>query len=256
MSDTAIGNVSHWRPASRKRRALAIYIDFQLYSAVSTLAFWAVGKLSPVVTLESSWMRLALFPFLEFILLRSLRRSPGYWALGIRSIPPPSSEAGIVVDPDALQSERWWTLLLGMLLILEGTKTAVRWVLWHPPVPFMGIQLSATWSAAVSVVSGVFLCGIGFFLLRRRAEAALFGVALYAISLVSGLLSYDLMGSWAAADVIARRDYQGLPVREGEVELMQSLAPAIVVVTPVIFIVWLLAAHRRFRRTNDPVPRG
>ena len=74
------------------------------------------------------------------------------------------------------------------------------------------------------------------------------GVALYGIALVSSILSYDLWASWAALDVVARREYQGVPVRESGVEFMQQFVPPASVIAPALMVVWLGFIIRRFRR--------
>jgi hypothetical protein len=48
--------------------------------------------------------------------------------------------------------------------------------------------------------------------------------------------------------VLRRREYQGLPVREGEIELIQSLTPELMVAALALGIVLLVLAIPRLRR--------
>lgn len=238
-----------WPSASKKRRVLAVYVDFLLFSAAVALVLWALAKFDPSLADTPLWMQVTTFLIVEAIILKAVAWSPGHWSLGIYRAAVPGLGPTPVVSPEIARAERWWTVLLGVLIALEGTKMAVRWTMWHPPVPFMGAQLEFAPSAMFSVVMGGMLCAVGLFVLRCRPKAALVGMALYAIALMSGALSYELWSSWAAADVVARREYQGLPVRGGEIETMRRWAPMLVIGAPALMLAWLFAASRRFGRT-------
>ena len=191
-----------------------------------------------------------MFLVVELVLLKVISWSPGYWALAIYQKAEPGQRPLLVVSPQVTSVERWWTILLGVLIVLEGTKMAVRWALWHPPIPFMGTQLESIPSAIVSVLMGGALCAIGLLVLRGRPKAALAGVVLYSVALLSAILSYELWSSWVAADVVARREFQGVPIREGEVAAMQRWAPAVIVGGPTLMLLWLAATARRFWRVH------
>lgn len=237
-----------WPSASRKRRVLAVYVDFLLFSAAIALVGWALAKFDPSLAVAPLWMQITTFLIVEAIIVKAVAWSPGHWSLGIYRASVPGLGPTPVVNPNIANAERWWTVLLGVLIALEGTKMAVRWAMWHPPVPFMGAQLEFVPSAVLSVVVGGMLCAVGLFVLRCRPKAALVGMALYAIALISGALSYELWASWAAADVVARREYEGLPVREGEIETMRRWSPMLVVGGPALMLAWLFAASRKFSR--------
>lgn len=248
MNSEQASGMEMWPSASKKRKAIAIYIDFLLFSASVTLIVWALGRLDPDLSDTQLWIQLVLFAVVEWVLLKVFSWSPGYWALGIYRSSEPGSADNLVVDPRIRVSERWWTILFGVLAVLDGTKSAIRWALWHPPIPFMGFQLPQMTSVVISVSIGCALCVVGLLVLRCYRGAALAGVALYGIALVSSILSYDLWVSWAALDVVARREYQGLPVREGEVEFMQQFVPVATMIAPALMAVWLGFIIRRFQR--------
>jgi hypothetical protein len=237
-----------WPSASKKRRLLAVYVDFLLFSAAVALVCWALGRLDPSLAVAPLWVQITTFLVVEAIVVKAVAWSPGHWSLGIYRAAVPGLGPTPVVSPNIVNAERWWTVLLGVLIALEGTKMAVRWSMWHPPVPLMGAQLEFAPSAVFSVVMGGMLCAVGLFVLRCRPKAASVGMALYAIALISGALSYELWSSWAAADVVARREYRGLPVREGEIETMRRWAPMLAVGAPALMLAWLVAAGRRFSR--------
>lgn len=248
MSADEQQQIQAWPSASKKRRVLAFYVDFLLFSAAVALVCWVLAKFDPSLAVAPLWMQITTFLIVEAIILKAVAWSPGHWSLGIYRATVPGLGETPVVDPNIFNTQRWWTVLLGVLIALEGTKMAVRWAMWHPPVPFMGAQLDFAPSALFSVAMGGMLCTVGLFVLRCRPKAALIGMALYAIALTSGALSYELWSSWAAADVVARREYQGLPVREGEIETMRRWAPMLVVGGPALMLPWLFAARRRFSR--------
>lgn len=240
--------IKPWPPASKTRRILAVYVDFLLFSVVIALVSWVLAKVDPSLAVAPLWVQITTFLVVEAIILKVVAWSPGHWSLGVYRANVPGLGPKPIVNPSIANTERWWTMLLGVLIVLEGTKMAVRWALWHPPVPFMGIQLELAASTMLSVVMGAMLSAIGLFVLRCHTKAALLGMALYAISLISSVLSYELWSSWAAADVVARREYQGLPVREGEIETIRHWMPMLVVAGPALMFAWLFAVSRRFSR--------
>jgi hypothetical protein len=161
----------------------------------------------------------------------------------------------LVVEPSAKATERWWILLCGVFVLLEGTKIAVRWTLWHPPMPFMGLELGAVASGAVSVLFGCALCVTGLFVLRCDQRGAVLGTLLYIVVLISGVLSYEFWPSWVAQDVEARRAMQGVPVGEDEVQIMQRFIPLVFVGSPILMMAWLAFIARTLGiATNGPRP--
>jgi len=68
------------------------------------------------------------------------------------------------------------------------------------------------------------------------------------VQLASAVLSWQLWDAWVAEMVVRRRNYPGLPIREGEVEWMQALTPELVVGALAVGIVLLLLAVPRLRQ--------
>ena len=71
---------------------------------------------------------------------------------------------------------------------------------------------------------------------------------------LSAFLSRDLLPGWVEAYVHARRAYQGLPVRPGEVERMQAFVPWLPII-PLVLLAWGVVVFLRARarsRAVDP----
>ena len=119
-----------WLLASRKRRLLAIYVDFVLFSAVYGVAHHFAEEL-----LSGNVYKLLGFALLEACLLLGWKRSVGLHFLSIRR----AEEGKLLVDPAIYQRESWLTIFLGVLLLLDGSKAFVRWTTFAVPRPSFGI---------------------------------------------------------------------------------------------------------------------
>ena len=245
-----------WPAPSRRRRLLAVYLDFLLLGAPIHLALWALRQKLPWIDAGSVPLRLGWFAVIEWLLISRLKWSPGNYALGIVLRPLAPLEGAIApaderkeprVDPGLLERERWWTVLAGVLFVLDGAKLMVRWTEWSRPMPFLGMALADGPSAATQVVLGVAEAAAGIGVLRLSPAAAAGGVAMAVLVMVSTLMSWALLPDWIAHDVIGRRAVQGLPVREGEVETMQALIPPFMVVVAAIEALWMALVWTRTR---------
>ena len=248
-----------WPPASQKRRVLAWYLDFLLFGSPWAILVWGFSQVFPFLAKLSLPISLLLFLPLESLLLRLISWSPGHWLLAIRRLPadpfapPEASErrrARYVVEPWLKSNERWWTILFGVLLILDGAKSLVRWTMWTPPIPFMGVQLDEAASIVAMLAFGALKCALGYAALRLRPWMLLLGAAYYVLDLSSTLLSWRLLPGWVERYQIARRAYQGVPVREGEGEMMQRMLPGGIIVLAFLMIIWMLFAASRIRRAR------
>ncbi|HET9482008.1 MAG TPA: hypothetical protein VFP98_09660 [Candidatus Polarisedimenticolia bacterium] len=138
--------------------------------------------------------------------------------------------------------------LFGILAILDGAKGFVRWTLWPPQIPLFGIQLGETASAIVQMALGAPEAAIGMAALRQAPRLLRLGLVYYGLVTASALAGRRLLPGWIEASVVARRAYQGLPVRDGEVEFMQSIMPAVLVFGPLLMGGWLLLVLLRFSK--------
>lgn len=121
----------------------------------------------------------------------------------------------------------------------------MRWTQWHTPLPLFGVEVGAAVSIAVNMVLGAVSCLVAFSLLRLTSRAWRLGVAYLAVSLVLTLANWDRWDAWVAAEVHNRRAYQGVPVREGEVEFMQRLFPEALLAGLALYGVGLTAVKKR-----------
>jgi hypothetical protein len=236
--------------ASSRRLVLAVYLDYLLFGVAWTVALWTLAQFAPSSPEGPFWLKLLIFAVGEFLLLRTIHWSPGHALL---SIEPRSDRAqGVanvfVVNPTVLQRERWWTVLLGVLLILDGAKVMVRWIDFSPPLPLFGVALSAGVAVGLALLIGLGQIGVGVGILQHRIALITFGLFLYGFQILSAVFSWPRLPDWAARVVEARRAFQGLDVRDGEVELAQSVLPVIAVGVPLLVILWLWAIAARIQR--------
>ncbi len=72
---------------------------------------------------------------------------------------------------------------------------------------------------------------------------------------MSAAVSWDLWDDWAARYVVARRAYEGLPVRPGEIESLQSMSPELVIIGMAFNGALILLLTKRFLPIGDGDPR-
>ncbi len=226
--------------ASRKRRLLAVYIDYLLFAAIVAPVQWIAQ--SRGVHLHWAFVIIA-FGMLESLLIKRFETSAGYWALGIvrrGDIP--------VVEPAIKRAERWWTMLLGVGLILEGAKQIVRWTEGLPPLP---IFESGPDEVAFLVVSalGAGNIGAGLAILRCRLTGVLVGVLVFVLEGFAFALSWARIDEWLVARLSMRRELRGRgPVTAEEVADFQSIFYVTLAAGMLATVVALLFTYLRFRR--------
>ncbi len=247
--------------ATKKRMLLALYIDYLLFCAPWTIVVWVLTTALSISESEPFSVRIILFMLLEVLILKYARWSPGQWLLGIQDVSridlsTPIAQSGVqitkVVEPWLRSNERWWTILFGVLVILNGTKSMIRWTTWSLPTPFFGIQLGEVSSALLMTLLGIFECTVGMAALRLKPIVLPLGALYYTENLISVLLSWHLWPQWIEKAQTARRQYQGLPVRPREIELMQAIVPTAFVVFLVATLVYLAIVYLRVRKANAP----
>lgn len=242
-----------WRPARKRRLLLAVYLDYLLFGAVVALAQWAV----PGLDRAPAWSRFLLFLLAEAVLVGLVRDSPGARLLGLRLAQPQaylasgqaSLQAAVALVPESLLArEAWWTILFGVLAVLDGVKMAVRWTAGLPPAPWFGLALPAAGAAAVALTMGALEVLVGAGVLRLRRWAVPLGLAIFGAVLASALVGAEQLADWAAAAQAARRELQGVPLRPGEIEFARRFLPSGTVAASALALVWLLAIGVRIRR--------
>ena len=221
-------------PASIGRRILSWYIDYLFFAVAWALLTYVVGSLIDIGGL--------LLSLIVFLILRGILGqffvSPGSALL---SIEPDGN-----VDRENRERESWLTLTLGVMILLSGTKELVRWTEIGQVWPFFGFVPDPVAHIVISLVLGLLSVLAGCLILKLQRAGQLLGIMLSLVYLASAILSWQLWDDVIARQVHARRAVQGLPVRAGEVEFIQSLFPEIVIGLCVVTILLLLVPTRRF----------
>ena len=226
---------------SRKRQLLALYVDYLVFTAVYQPVAWALRSMAPV----DNWLvALAVFLGLRVAAWALKLVMPGQWALGIHG------GQVATVEPRILQREQWWTATAGTLLVLEGSKNVVRWTQGLPVEPLLGLA-SPEWiaTAAITILGGLNIAA-GLLVLRTRLAGAVIGIGVLGAEVLAAMVHREDFRQWAGQAVVARRALQGLPVRDGEVELMQSLTDTLLPAVIALGVIWLLLVAVRFRANN------
>jgi hypothetical protein len=73
------------------------------------------------------------------------------------------------------------------------------------------------------------------------------GLCLAVSTLASVVMSWGQWDVIAREMVVRRREFQGLPIRAGEVEFMQSILPEMLIVLILLSIVAMVFARKRLR---------
>jgi hypothetical protein len=221
--------------ASKKRLFLSWYIDFLFFMTLWGLLSYFL-KLNPPLPY---WA-----PYLIFIVIRAVTGkyvgSIGYAFLAI-------DNEEKTVNPKIYERENWLTILLGMLLILEGTKQLVRWTQLFEHLPIFGFFPDGAVQITVHIVFGISSILAGYWFLKLDIKGLYLGILLGLINILSDALSWNLWDPVVEKMVIARRALQGVPVREGEIAFMQSLFPEGMLAVVSITIVAMLFTCKRFK---------
>jgi len=222
------------KAASIGRRLLAWYIDYLFFAVAWVLLTYATGLF---VDIPGFLLSLIIFLILRSVLGRFVV-SPGSALLSI--------DGAGDVDRETLERESWLTLLLGVVILLSGTKQLVRWTQIEAVWPYFGFAPNPLEHVMISIVLGLLSIFAGCLILKLRRAGQLLGIFLSAVYLGSTVMSWQLWDDLVVQQIYARRAVQRLPVRAGEVEFMQALFPEALVVLAVLMIVLLLVPTRRF----------
>lgn len=241
-------------PASRKRRALAAYLDFVLFSVPWTFVHIGLADLFPWLDRIEMPLRILAYTVFEVILLKAVRWSPGNRLLGITLVDPRYSPAPIepgrpravaLADARIVNGESVLSVLAGVWLLLDGCKGMVRWTMWTPPLPFFGVSLDTATSAAAMLAFGAVEIWIATRVLALRRGAFAAGLLYSAFSFLFVAASWNLWDGWAAEQVARRRAWQGIAVRPGEIETIQGFVPEVLLIGPALQALAFLMIRRR-----------
>jgi hypothetical protein len=214
----------------RWRFFVAVYLDFILFSVL-----WGY--------VEHLWKpqiayKFVVFTIIELLVHKIIDWSPGKWLMRA------PYQHGFVVA-------------VGVFIMLEGSKTMIRWSMWTPPAPFFGSMISAGAWPMFAIAHGIIECLIAYLFLRGHVASGPLAFAYFGTSVASAAASWNLWDPWVAEATVRRRAYQGLPLREGEIARMQSMTPEIVIGGMVFFlllslIAWIVILKQRRASTSVP----
>jgi hypothetical protein len=254
-----------WRPARRRRLLLATYLDFLIFSIPWAYFVAITDRFVPGFAIQPWYVRYLVFAIVELIVLQRASLSPGANLLGIRFVDAKSGRTGVdrlwsnripFVDIHLQRAESWFSLSAGTFLLLDATKTLVRWTMYSPPLPLFGIQTEGLGGALTNIGIGAGEVYAACLVLRVHRRALSFGIPFYAFLALSAAVSWDLWDAWAERYVIARRAYEGRAVRPGEIESLQSMAPELPIVAMVFNASLIMMLTRRLLPLEDGTGRG
>ena len=221
--------------ASKKRILLSVYLDYLFFAVLWELLVYFTW---PDRNLPF-WAEFLTFGILEAVVYVRW----GSFGMHILSI----DRATRQVDPLIYRHETWLTMLLGVLLFLEGTKQLVRWTQYVVAQPAFGFMLDLPTQVAVNVVTGAVSVCAGYLFLKLHRSGFWIALAVGIVAIISYVLSWPLWDQAVAQLATVRRQHQGLPVRQDEIEFMQAIVPEALIALMGLALVAVSFTYGRFR---------
>ncbi len=223
--------------ASKKRILLAGYIDLMFFSVLWGLSEYFTGNFP-----YSRFVFISVFLVIESCLY-FFKNSPGLMFLSISDIQTDNGNI-LIVDDKIYKHETWLTILIGIIAVNSGTKSAIRWVMWTPQMPFFSIHADQEMSAIFSVIYGIIIIYWGYCILKLKAKGFWIGLGINVIGLCYVIMNWSLWDEFIKEAVIMRSQYQGIPLREGKIEFMQMLCPEILCIFLIIHIIIIFSIRK------------
>jgi hypothetical protein len=236
-------------PAPRERIALAVFLDLLALSvpyAFVRFLFFGRGEGG-----GPPGAGLVLFIIAEFVLLMMVRRSPGFWLLGVTT----PGEGKPMFDPAAAARESKATLGVGTAFCVFGVLGLTSWTLYHTPVPYFGLGFPLWLSVPLALIGSVASVIAGVLLLRLDLRGVWVGGALATLALIAAATAW---GRWAAFVDAARANLsaaEGRPVGEGILGLAGDFLPLLVVLVPAALCAGVYECWKRLGKAPVAVAR-
>lgn len=220
---------------SRKRTLLSWYIDFLLFDVMWILLLYFLNLDSDL----PFWLPYLIFVIVRFVIAEYIG-SIGNSFLGI-------DDKSKMVHPNIYDRENWLTILTGVLFILEGSKQLVRWTQMSVPQPAFGFFPNEFTQIIIHISIGVLSVLTGYWFLKINIKGLYLGISVMLLNAVSDALSWDLWDPVVENMVKARREINGLEVRDGEIEFMQYLFPEGMLIAAGLAIIVMLFTFKQFK---------
>ena len=238
---TGQGDVQKWPSASRKRVAAAVLLDL----SVLGVPYRWLGALLPAGDgAGPPGAGLVVFAFVEFALLQFVRKSPGYWMLGIRA-PLGSSPR---VDPAWPIRESVATMVVGVLLCMGGASGLTSWTVSAPPTPYFGLPLGAVSSTVLTLLFAAAMTAAGVLILRLDLRGVWIGAGAMALMLLAVLLGWENWPAWIQAELERQLAADSDAAQPGDVAGFAAFARTLLVLFPVAYGLGLGLTWKRFTR--------
>lgn len=225
--------------ASWRRNFLALYLDFILFGVIT---YYLGVIIFDFPKFFSDFVPVAL-ALLSFFIASRFDFDPGRRIMSI--------DAEGNVSSDIRERGNWLIVLLGVLFVLDGAKSMIRWHQFGSELPYFGLTPDPKFAWLVAAIWGGFYIYAGIELLLVRAK----GFYLAITAVVGGLLSAYAGGSiWdnsIAETLKNRRAAQRIPVKEGEIEIMQSLFPEVMIVVGLVLLAALFVVRTRLTNNSE-----
>lgn len=214
----------------RIARLMAFYLDFLTFFVVITLVAYAIGEPSFL-----SWSVRTAISVGLCLMGTYFGFSLGQWLVAEMTQP----------CGRGLPKAAWLNLLVGALFYLDASKHFVRWIEMDRPMPIMGIVPEGGMQIAVDIGLGLIFLLMSVLMLRLHPLGKWVSGAGLALLIVSTVVSWSQLPEAIARYVQARRDVQGLPVRDGEIEQMQALYPPFLLVSTGLLLLLVLLSYSK-----------
>lgn len=244
--------------ASKKRLFLAFYLDYILLSLV--VGYFSIFVLN--IKEVPIYINLVILLIFESIITQKFE-SPGMKLLSIskRRISCTDDDGKIcskkinIVDPEIYNNENWLTIIIGIFFILEGSKRCIRWAIWTPSSPFLGIQTDDLSFPLISIAMGVICISAGYFYFKLSKYGFWLAIGILLTDIFSIVLSWDQWDEICKQLIINRREYQGLPVTEESIHFMQSIIPEYTIGFSIVILILLLFSFKKLKNKKPPQSR-
>ncbi len=217
-------------------KSLALYIDFIVIGTFVTLGDYAFRvAMGYIPGIGNNWyVEIGVSAGLT-VLARMLGLSLGEALLDYARGQADSERRGRL----------WPNLVLGAFLMLDGLKLMVRWSQLDIAVPVFGLVETTALKVVILVAMGIVSVIAGAMLLAFRPMARRAAAGSLALSALSLAVSWPVLDEALARIQVARREAQGLPIRDGEIESIQAMLPIFSGAMLAVCIVLLLLSREQ-----------